>query len=233
MKENARRERIELFGSDFARYIAEFDRECPFSASQRNSHRSTIERRRKLGSAIAAINDDLFLTELRETLVSWKVGTRAGTVLVGFDKFKDSLIRHSEIISSLDGLNIEDNGLDIDRIAGKIWKLIDELEIVENSRGERVLAPVVSGTKTLLHILPDLVPPMDREYTQAFFGWHNPEFQYRQEYCFKYIFRSMAMVARRVKPSLYVGTGWHTSTAKIMDSAIVGFCLAHDIKKTP
>jgi hypothetical protein len=233
MKENARRERIELLCSDFGSYIAEFDRACPFSASQRNSHMTTIERRRKLGSAIAALNDDLFLTGLRETLVSWKVGTRAGTILVGFYKFKGSLIRNSEHISSLDGLIIDEDSLDIDRVSSKIWKLIDDLEIVVNSRGERVLAPVVSGTKTLLHILPDLVPPMDREYTQAFFGWHNPEFQYRQEYCFKYIFRSMAMIARRVKPSLYVGTGWHTSTAKIMDSAIVGFCLAHDIKKTP
>lgn len=232
MKENARRERIELFGRDFGRYIAEFDRACPFSASQRNSHMTTIEMRRRLGSGVAAINDSQFLTGLRGTLVSWKVGMR-GTLLVGFDKFKDSLVRNIELISGLDGLSIEDDSLDIERAANKIWKLIDELDIVVNSRGERVLAPVVSGTKTLLHILPDLVPPMDREYTQAFFGWHNPEFQYRQEYCFKYIFRSMAMVARRVKPSLYVGTGWHTSTAKIMDSAIVGFCLAHDIKKTP
>jgi hypothetical protein len=232
MRENPRRERVELLGRDFKRYIAEFDRACPFSTGQRNVHRSTIERRRKLGSAIAAINDNSFLTALRETLVSWKVGMR-GTVLVGFDKFKDSLVRNSELISGLDGRIIDEDSLDIDRVSSKIWKLIDDLEIVVNSRGERVLAPVVSGTKTLLHILPDLVPPMDREYTQAFFGWHNPEFQYRQEYCFKYIFRSMAMIARRVKPSLYVGTGWHISTAKIMDSAIVGFCLAHDIKKTP
>ena len=232
MKENGRRERIELFGRDFGRYIAEFDRACPFSASQRNSHKTTIEMRRRLGSGVAAINDSQFLTGLRGTLVSWKVGMR-GTVLVGFDKFRDSLIRNSELISGLDGLSIEDDGLDIERVASKIWELIDELDIVVNSRGERVLAPVVSGTKTLLHILPDLVPPMDREYTQAFFGWYNPEFQYRQEYCFKYIFRSIAMVARQVKPSLYVGTGWHTSVAKLMDSAIVGFCLAHDVKKTP
>jgi hypothetical protein len=34
----------------------------------------------------------------------------------------------------------------------------------------------MAGSKALDHLLPDLVPPMDREYTRPFFGLHNPEF---------------------------------------------------------
>lgn len=34
----------------------------------------------------------------------------------------------------------------------------------------------MAGSKTLHHLLPDLVPPIDREYTRPFFGLHNPEF---------------------------------------------------------
>jgi hypothetical protein len=232
MKEDIRRRRVELLQNDFKRYLEEFDRNCPFSPSQRDCHRSTIQLRRELGAAVEAIKNKSFLEDLRHTLTAWRVGTR-GTVLVGFDRFKESLNQNEKIISELDGLSIEDERVDLSQLTKKLWALIAGLDVVVNTRGEKVSAPIVSGTKTLLHIMPDLVPPMDREYTQAFFGWHNPEFQYRQEYCFRYIYNSLATIARKVKPSKYIGTGWHSSTAKLLDSALVGFCLIHHIEKTP
>jgi len=102
----------------------------------------------------------------------------------------------------------------------KLWQLIDRLHIVEND------TPIVSGTKALHHILPDLVVPMDRAYTQKFFGWHNPQFQYGQGRCFKLAFEGFCHIAANVPLQSYVDTGWNSSNTKIIDNAVVGFVLA-------
>src|SRR5260221_103336 len=64
------------------------------------------------------------------------------------------------------------------RTTAALWELSSTLGIVENQ------AKLVAGTKALHHILPELVVPMDREYTQLLFGWQNPRFQYAQRECF-------------------------------------------------
>lgn len=99
--------------------------------------------------------------------------------------------------------------------------LIGRLTIVDNK------APLVACTKALHHLLPDLVVPIDREYTQAFFGWHNPEFQYRQGEFFTQAFAAFADVARSTNPQQYVrDSGWHTSRTKVIDNAIVSLLVS-------
>ena len=80
----------------------------------------------------------------------------------------------------------------------------------------------MSGTKTLHHLLPDLVVPFDRMYTQAFFNWHNPEVQYGQSERFRESFTVFNRVARATNPSQYVGGGWNSSQTKVIDNAIIG-----------
>jgi hypothetical protein len=88
-------------------------------------------------------------------------------------------------------------------------------------------APLVAGSKALHHLLPELVPPMDRAYTQQFFGWHNPEFQYGQQKCFRIAFAALALVARRVNPRQFVEAHpWNTSVTKVLDNALVGLLCA-------
>ncbi len=95
--------------------------------------------------------------------------------------------------------------------------------------GQPVKNRVVSGTKALHHILPELVFPFDREYTQTFFGWHNAEFQNNPQGCFTVAFCALADVASRVQPTHFVGKGWMSSQSKIMDNAIVGYCVKHGL----
>jgi len=232
MKNELQEQRLKLLSGDFSDYLNEFDRNCPFSAYQRDCHIHTIRLRKEIGSVGGALDSKLFLGQLRETLLAWRIGGR-GAHLVDTEVLTNRLKLNEKAISDLEGLNIEDEGLDIEGITTKLWEIINNLKIVINSKCEPVNAPIVSGTKTLLHLLPNLVPPFDREYTQAFYGWHNPEFQYHQEYCFRRIFRSLVAVAQITKPSRYVGQSWRTCTAKLLDSALIGFCLFHKIKKAP
>lgn len=50
----------------------------------------------------------------------------------------------------------DDDAPNVQNVSNRIWGLLDGLRIVENQ------ARLVSGTKTLHHMLPDLIVPMDR-----------------------------------------------------------------------
>jgi hypothetical protein len=98
-----------------------------------------------------------------------------------------------------------------------LWRLIDGIHVVENQ------ARLVALSKTLHHVLPDLLPPIDRMYTQEFFGFHSPEFQYGQQRVFGQIWLHYVEIARAVHPATYVGPGWRTSRSKVIDNAIVAY----------
>lgn len=120
-------------------------------------------------------------------------------------------------MEALEAAHIDDPHLDATKAAASLWRLIDGLEIVDNQ------AKLVSSSKALHHLLPDLVPPIDRMYTQEFFLFHPPEFQYGQQQVFAEIWDGFVRIARTVDPASYVGDGWRTSRSKVIDNAIVAY----------
>jgi hypothetical protein len=212
--------RSDLLISEFAKCLEAYDRDCPFTKyGQLEYHVKTIERRRKLGSGEAALADDSFQQSLYQTLQAWGIGSRA-SVLRPFPAFVEALRAKATEIRELDGLAIDQEDLDVPRVAGRLAGLIQSLEIVGNK------ARIVPGSKALHHMLPDLVVPIDREYTQLFFGWPNPRFQNYPEKCFVEAFGAFVTIARATNPAQYVGTGWYSSPTKVIDNAIVGlWCL--------
>jgi hypothetical protein len=102
-------------------------------------------------------------------------------------------------ITGLDGLAIDQPGLDASRLAARLAELVQSLEIVANR------TRVVPGSKALHHLLPDLVVPFDREYTQHVFGWHNRQVQDFPERRYREAFEAFVAVARRVNPRQYGG----------------------------
>ncbi len=89
----------------------------------------------------------------------------------------------------------------------------------------------MAGTKALHHLLPELVVPMDRVYTRTFFRWYMPQFQSDQRRVFEDAFGHFAAIARATDPERLVGPGWRTSRTKILDNAVVGFCLAEALRR--
>ena len=214
-------ERIDMLIAHFDKYLAAFDKYRPFSRlGQYENHRHTIDRRIELGSAEKALQDEYFLKSLYATLKSWGIGQR-GSRLLSYDSFVTELRHHTCDIVSLDHLRIDDERIDIPDLTLRIERLVGSISIVDNAN------KLVSCTKALHHILPDVVVPMDRQYTQHFFGWHNPEFQYDPNSCFRVAFHAFARIAKAVVLDHYVGQGWHTSPTKVLDNAGVGYCLSH------
>ena len=216
-REIGKAQRIETLINDFSDLLDYYDRELPFDRSgQYPKHRRTIDLRVGAGSVDAALADDQFLRSLYSTLEAWGIGTRASR-LVPFARFMSELRRWSVAFIELDGLLIDAPHLDAVGVGEKLWGLVERVEIVENQ------ARIVALSKTIHHLVPDLLPPIDRMYTQEFFGFHSAEFQYKQELVFNEIWEHFVTIARAVEPAGYVGAGWRTSRSKVIDNAIVAF----------
>jgi len=122
---------------------------------------------------------------------------------------------------------IDDSHLDREQIGDRLRQLIAGIDIVENK------SKLVALSKTIRHILPDLLPPIDRVYTQQFFLWQPNEFRNQQELVFRSMWRHFVTIARATSPAGFVGDGWRTSRTKVIDNAIVAFVKSLSPERSP
>lgn len=208
---------------DFAACVEAYDRQVPFQRSgQYEWHRMTIEAGLRCGGARRALEDEAFGRLLYGTLQRWGIGRRA-SVLVPLAEFRQRMLDQTAPISTLEDARIDDEALDVPAVCERIWQVIENLGIVRNR------SLIVPGTKALHHVLPDLVPPMDRAWTGAFFLWSAAAPQNGQAATFTRTFTGLAQVARAVKPARYIGQGWRTSRSKVLDNAVIGYCKLKNI----
>jgi len=218
-------ERLAKLARDFDLYLSAFDQAPLFSGDQLAVHLDAIESRRTFGTLSDALDNSAFLLKVRHVLISWGLGTR-GSKLAGPGDFIAALRGARPTLVALDGAKIDDQILD-PQIVDKISNLIGTLAIAENK------SRIVPVTKALHHLLPDLVPPMDREYTlQRFFGRHPIEIQSHPEACFRVAFDGLRSVATAVTLGQLVGPRWRSSPSKLLDNALVGYCRTEKIPKT-
>jgi hypothetical protein len=85
-------------------------------------------------------------------------------------------------------------------------------------------AKIVAGSKALHHVLTELIPPIDREYTIRFF-FHHKSFSRGDEVAFHEMFPYFCRIAieSREKIERRIGQGMNSSVTKVIDNAIVGF----------
>lgn len=147
------RQRLRTLAAEFPHYLQVFDERVPFGKlGQREYHSETIRVRRDLGSAATAIDDERFVQLLWETLLAWRIGSRASR-LVPYPDFCRAMRAKKDEISALEGLCIDDPCLDVDDVIARLWYLIKTLDIVNND------TKLVACSKALHHVLPDLVVP--------------------------------------------------------------------------
>jgi hypothetical protein len=208
---------------NFASYLDYFDKATPFDKpEQLGYHLITSRRRRELGSARLATADSQFCESLYVTLQHWGIGKR-GSLLKPYGVFAKAIASQADEIAQLEGIDIGDPSRELRQVASQAWAIINSLEIVDND------SLVVSGTKTLHHLLPDLVVPMDNVYTKPFFLW---DYQYmRGQQAFEKSFAEFWRIAGDgtaavksyvVRPA---EESWRTSQTKVIDNAIVAYCI--------
>jgi hypothetical protein len=220
--------RLQDLSASFLEYVEVFKQRGPFSESQLRVHLKALRARRAFPLAAEAVKNSDFADAVRDVLRDWGVGTH-GAELVPVEAFRAELGKLAASLAGLEQLQIDDVALDGPKAASRVWDLISSMCLVTKN-GKPIKNRLVSGSKALHHVLPELVSPIDREYTQTFFGWHNPEFQNNPRDCFNLIFLSLADLAKKIKPAHLVGEGWMSSPAKILDNAIIGYCVKHGLK---
>ena len=98
-----------------------------------------------------------------------------GAKLVSPAAFEASLRHCAADIASFENDHLESEALKAAATAERLWSLIEKLRI--SASGVRLVA----CTKALHHLLPNLVVPMDRQFTGAFFGWNTHDWQKKEE----------------------------------------------------
>ena len=220
------RQRVGDLCHDFNKYAAAFDAEALFSGPSLYFHHKTLTIRRELGGSVdACLASDPFFDSLYATLASWglhRMGS-GNTKLVDLPDLINSFRRVTANLRKLEGLRIEDISLrEVNQTVDLIWQVIWDLRVgIGNTK-------IVSGTKALHHLLPDLVPPIDREYTVQFFFKNKNAVQgdaARQREAFRVMYPHFAAISRTCIDQIAsrLNRGMNTSVTKVIDNAIVGY----------
>lgn len=218
-------QRVQQLIRGLSKYVGAFDSANLFTGPSVYFHLKTLERLRGHSSATEALADEQFVESIYATLAAWgmhRMGPR-GARMVPFADFKAGLQQQAPRIHDLETLHLTNLATaDVERIGSSVWEIIDGLRVgVGETR-------IVAGAKTLHHVLPELVPPIDRQYTIRFFYQHT-NLNRGDECAFKEVFPQFHKigVARRREIESFVGVGLNTSATKVIDNAIVGYGLKH------
>ena len=207
---------------NFDAYLVEFNGAPPFTDVQVSYHIVTLDLRDKLGGAANSIDSDAYLHSLYSTLDAWGMNwgdDNTGPKMQEYDKFAASVRKYKGGIAPLERVGLAQIDADI---AGKLWRIIGGMQLSQRQ------SQMVTGAKALHHLLPQLLPPIDRKYTRPFFLYDGRQFQYNQEEAFALMLSYFARIAQRVDLGRYVGTArWATSESKLIDNAIIGYCMLH------
>ena len=212
------RRNIDRLCSRFKTYLSVFEKKARFTGPSLYFHSRALARRR--GKTCRELLADLsFMEYVYATLASWgmhRMGS-TGAKLVPFQEFTRSLRSQRRSLERVWPWSIESV------TEAQIEPLWAALRSVRASATQTLL---VANSKTLHHLLPKLIPPIDREYTLTFFNYW--DIGGSDEQIFRYIYSRFQEIANRCRKTITNSIGthpWHTSSTKVLDGALVGFVL--------
>ena len=215
---------------DFSHFVDVFATEEQFVGPSVYFHTKTIEVLRSHTTAADALGDDQFFEYLYATLTSWGLHRMGpgNTKLRRLDEFKATFRAQASNVERLQHLRIEELRSDeVPVVVEVAWEIISNLKV---GIGETLL---IANSKALHHLLPDLIPPIDRTYTLKFFTDRREIYPGRDaELLFRAIYPLFHEIA--VLCSVEIDgfitvppAAMNTSVTKVIDNAIVGFMIAN------
>lgn len=200
-----------------------FERSNAFQGPSLYFHEKAIARRRSHVSVDELMADDQFFEYIYAVLPSWgmhRMGKQAAKV-GDFQDMVDSLRAQTPAIGDLWARDIRFlPESDAEAVAIDVWSVLGSLKVSTSA------TRIVAGSKALHHVLPDLVPPIDRQYTFQFFTGQKAVNSGDQR-AFLEWFPYLAEIGRRtsaeIEGALDRGGFMATSPAKVIDNAIIGF----------
>jgi len=217
--------RVNRLVTDFDDYLAYFHREKLLLYDMIVSHRTTMQIFGRYDAAADVLRDEEFFQSLYETLGTWGLNRR-GASLVDIDEMKRSFIEQEPRIRELQRLQIDTLPSDqVTDVSSGLWQIIDNVRVGEQQ------TKIVVGSKALHHVLPNLVPPVDRAHTLKFFDYKQTQLPPVEQRLWGEVYPYFCEIASACADSIQKrvdeapGTGYdmNTSKTKVIDNAIIGF----------
>lgn len=216
-------QRVEELSSDIPHWLHAFNSAEKFSGPSLYFHLRTLECLRSHPSSVDALHSDEFFDWLYATLASWGMH-RMGegmTKLKELSQIKTSVRAQVATIEKLHPLRLTDlSDVAFQPVLRQLWLLVSAFDV------SIAKANIVANSKVLHHILPNLVPPIDRTYTYKFF-YNRNTLSIPEEDAFGEMLSRLHKVAVMNKKILEVTvrSGWNSSQTKILDNALVGYVI--------
>lgn len=217
-------ENIEELTENIERFLGYTNQETNFSGPSEYLY-SRINEFHKKKSLTALLDDEIFYDYIYATLASWgmhRMGTR-GAKMQEFTLFKESILNCKSELLSLDKLALETlQQNQIEQVKTTLSVIFDKLNIMQTK------SKIVGISKTLHFILPNLIVPIDREYTLWFFGIKNlKDLEYEKE-IFIRLFDEFVKISQKLKLDKveFERNQFQPSAAKLIDNAIIGYKLS-------
>jgi hypothetical protein len=215
-------ERVEELIGGFAEYVTIFEANEAFPGPNLYFHLRAIERRRQHQGVSSLLDDTRFLEYAYAVLPAWgmhRMGSQAAKV-GDFSQITAALREAAPALEQLWPLSITKlSGQEADKAAATAWEVIAHIK-VSTSRTQ-----IVAGSKMLHHLLPDLIPPIDRQYTFRFFTGQMMVASDRAAFL-SWLPQLANIGARSRQPILDAirrGGFMASGEAKIIDNAIMGY----------
>jgi hypothetical protein len=207
----------------FDRCVAWFEQSNAFPGPSLYFHERALARRRVHSRASDLLEDELFFEYVYAVLPAWGMH-RMGRQAAKVGKFGDMVESFRRSLSRIEAL--WDRRIvaippdEVDQVGRTVWDVISNLKV--STSGTRIVA----GSKALHHVLPDLVPPIDRQYTFRFFtGQMNVAHGERRAFLewFPYLCEIGRERRSGIERAMERGGFMATGPAKVVDNAIMGF----------
>lgn len=174
------------------------------------------------------------------TLTSWGMHRMGDpkitkTKLVDFDEFSNSILRHERFFNTWNSTSIDKlNEYDYSSFLDDLEEIFIDMSIsVSNTI-------MVANSKTLCHILPNLLPPVDRQYTVRFLRYKKENYRTKNG-SFRVItlplgaknqfgmFREICMICKHMVQRIPLGQmhvdkrSFNSSVPKVFDSLVIAY----------
>jgi hypothetical protein len=214
-------ERVDDLLRGFDRYLDFFTENIKFSGPSVYFHKKTIERVRASGDYEALINDSKFIELIYATLASWgmhRMG-KGGAKMAEFEDFKRSVWFCAGQLSGLHRTCLESiSAGEAKDVKRKLAFIFGALRVMASG------SKLVGTSKAIHHLLPDLVPPIDRQHTLRFFYGHT-NIARDETAIFLECFDRFRYIAKAVRHHRINFKGFNTSVPKIIDNAVMGYSM--------
>ncbi len=188
-------------------------------------YRMIINERKKynLDLLLEEEKDNFFITMIYSTLISWDMAKR-GAKIKNFDMFQETILENRENILKVSDIKL--NKLDSEKEFLKINNILEDiynnLDLMESA------SKIVSNSKTLHFLLPNLIMPIDTQNTLKFFSTSE---KLGSADVFLKIIKSTWIIAKSLDLNKYLDNEWNATIPKIIDNSII--YLMHSDKYEP